>query len=72
MHQQWLNEVERNVKNGSLTNFNRNMAKIIHDFDTVPLTNQTKPKVGIVGEILVKYSPTANNDISPIIRRRRS
>lgn len=63
MHHQWLERVERNVKNASLTNFNRNMAKIIHDFDTVPLTNQRKPKVGIVGEILVKYSPTANNDI---------
>lgn len=33
------------------------------DFDLVPLSDEVKPRVGVVGEILVKYSPTANNDI---------
>lgn len=63
LHQEWLKKVESNVRNGSLTQFNRNMRKIIKDFDTVPISNGVKPKVGVVGEILVKYSPTANNDI---------
>lgn len=63
LHKEWLKKVEGNVRNGSLTQFNRNMKKIIKDFDTVPISNEVKPKVGIVGEILVKYSPTANNDI---------
>lgn len=63
LHAEWLKKVERNVRNGSLTIFNRNMKKIIKDFDTVPISNEVKPKVGVVGEILVKYSPTANNDI---------
>lgn len=63
LHEEWLKKVESNVRSGSLTTFNRNMKKIIKDFDTVPISNEVKPKVGIVGEILVKYSPTANNDI---------
>lgn len=63
LHEQWLKKVEGNVRNGSLTQFNRNMKKIIKDFDTVPISSEVKPKVGVVGEILVKYSPTANNDI---------
>lgn len=63
MHAKWLKQVEKNVKNGSLSLFNRNMKKIIKDFDEVPLKEVKKPKVGVVGEILVKYSPTANNDI---------
>lgn len=63
LHEEWLKKVEGNVRNGSLTQFNRNMKKIIKDFDTVPISNEVKPKVGVVGEILVKYSPTANNDI---------
>lgn len=63
LHQEWLKKVESNVRNGSLTQFNRNMRKIIKDFDNVPISNEVKPKVGVVGEILVKYSPTANNDI---------
>ncbi|MEO1768153.1 2-hydroxyacyl-CoA dehydratase [Candidatus Enterococcus ferrettii] len=63
LHEEWLRKVENNVRNGSLTQFNRNMKKIIKAFDTVPISDEVKPKVGVVGEILVKYSPTANNDI---------
>lgn len=63
MHDKWLAQVEKNVRNGSFSLFNRNMKKIIKEFDTIPLQEIQKPKVGIVGEILVKYSPTANNDI---------
>ncbi|MGX7205615.1 2-hydroxyacyl-CoA dehydratase [Enterococcus pingfangensis] len=63
LHEEWLKKVESNVRSGSLTAFNRNMKKIITSFDTVPISNEVKPKVGVVGEILVKYSPTANNDI---------
>ena len=63
LHEEWLQKVAKNVKNGSLTQFNRNMKAIIKDFDQVPLSDERKPRVGVVGEILVKYSPTANNDI---------
>jgi predicted CoA-substrate-specific enzyme activase len=63
MHEKWIKAVAPNIKSGSLTTFNRTMKKIVHDFDTVPLSDEKKPKVGVVGEILVKYAPTANNDI---------
>lgn len=63
LHQKWIKKVEKNVRNGSLTQFNSNMKRIIREFDTVPISDEVKPKVGVVGEILVKYSPTANNDI---------
>ena len=35
--------------------------QIIHDFDTLPITDEKKPRVGVVGEILVKFLPAANN-----------
>ncbi|MFV0559687.1 MAG: acyl-CoA dehydratase activase-related protein [Enterococcus sp.] len=63
LHDEWIKKVEKSIRNGSITGFNSNMKKIINDFDTLPISNERKPKVGIVGEILVKYSPTANNDI---------
>ena len=28
---------------------------------TLPITDEKKPKVGVVGEILVKFLPAANN-----------
>lgn len=63
LHQDWIKKIEKNVRNGSFTLFNRQLKKIIQDFDTIPLTDARKPRVGVVGEILVKYAPTANNDI---------
>lgn len=63
LYEDWLNRVRPNVENGSFKEFKRNVAAIVHDFDTVPQRSVVKPKVGVVGEILVKYSPIANNDI---------
>ncbi|WP_416353307.1 acyl-CoA dehydratase activase-related protein [Agrilactobacillus fermenti] len=67
LHTQWLSLVQDNVKNGSLREFKRNVKQIVADFDSVPLRNIQKPKVGIVGEILVKYSPIANNNIVSLL-----
>ena len=44
-------------------NFRRNVARIAKDFDAVPYDDVPKIKVGIVGEIYVKYSDTANNHL---------
>ena len=35
--------------------------EIIRDFDRLPMKDIKKPKVGVVGEILVKFLPAANN-----------
>ncbi|MDR1473587.1 MAG: 2-hydroxyacyl-CoA dehydratase [Lactobacillales bacterium] len=63
MHQFWLEYVRKNVRNGSLKQFNQNVKAIVKDFDQLDLSDLTKQRVGVVGEILVKYSPMANNDI---------
>ena len=43
---------------------------IIKDFDELPLANdRSKPRIGVVGEILVKYHPTANNHLVDVIER---
>ena len=41
----------------------RNMRAIVEDFAKIPLNKTNKTKVGIVGEIYVKYSSMANNDL---------
>lgn len=68
LHEKWLQKAIHNVKTASIFEFNRNMKQIIEAFDQIELQGEgTKPRVGIVGEILVKYSKTANNDIVNII-----
>lgn len=63
----WNEKVKENLKNGSRNTFNKNIKGIINDFDNLELKDIKKPRVGIVGEILVKYHPTANNDIVTIL-----
>lgn len=42
--------------------------EILTDFDNIPLDESVKkPRVGIVGEILVKFHPDANNNIVDVI-----
>ncbi|AWK51463.1 2-hydroxyglutaryl-CoA dehydratase [Clostridium beijerinckii] len=67
LHKKWNERAKSNLINGSKREFNKNVKEIISDFDNLPLLNIKKPKVGIVGEILVKFHPTANNDIVGIL-----
>lgn len=69
MHENWLKLVRSSVEKGSFSEFKKNVSQIVEDFDTVPLNNVKKPKVGLVGEILVKYSPIANNNIVRLLER---
>ena len=41
--------------------------QIIRDFDAVELRDVKKPRVGVVGEILVKFSPTGNNHLVELL-----
>lgn len=43
--------------------FKRTCQKIIQDFAKIELRKEERPKVGIVGEILLKYHPVANNHV---------
>lgn len=41
--------------------------EIICDFDNLPRVDVKKPRVGIVGEILVKFHPAANNYLADLL-----
>lgn len=43
------------------------LTQIINDFDKIEVTRQAKIRVGIVGEIYVKYSALANNDLEQFL-----
>ena len=49
-------------------NFTELSREAIEAFDTMPLVGEgSKPRVGVVGEILVKFHPTANNHVVEVI-----
>ncbi len=45
-----------------------NMVKIAADFDAISRSTEKKTRVGIVGEIYVKYSPLGNNGLEKFLR----
>ena len=58
----WVEKIKRSLVNESKNIFKDNIYNIVKDFDNIPINeNVIKPKVGIVGEILVKYHDTGNN-----------
>lgn len=63
LYEKWNAEAERMLKSLSIRKYNKLIDTIVADFDSLPLVQNTKPRVGVVGEILVKFHPTANNDI---------
>jgi len=69
LYEKWNKLAKENIRSGNKKSFERNIAEIIREFDRLELVVQKKPKVGVVGEILVKYHPTANNDIVRIIEQ---
>ena len=67
LYEKWVAKCKENVKNGSMKEFKKNVYQIVKEFDELPLLDIKKPRVGLVGEILVKFHPTANNEIVKII-----
>ena len=63
LHQKWLKKCQDFVsaKHMNFFTFQKMCRQIIKDFDEIPITEEKKPRVGIVGEILVKFAPAANN-----------
>lgn len=48
---------------GNLKEYKKLVKEIIEDYDNVKISNDRKPRVGIVGEILIKYHPFGNNHL---------
>lgn len=69
LYESWVERCQENVRNGSIKQFRKNVYQIVKEFDELEILNIKKPRVGLVGEILVKFHPTANNEIVEIIER---
>ena len=63
MHEKWKAKCIEFVSNKHMNffTFRKMCRQIVEDFDSIPIKDIKKPRVGIVGEILVKYAPAANN-----------
>ena len=66
----WYDRIIDNILTLRIGEFKQNIQAIVREFDALPLhENLRKPRVGIVGEILVKYHPNANDNLVDLIER---
>ncbi|MEG2368948.1 MAG: acyl-CoA dehydratase activase-related protein [Raoultibacter sp.] len=71
LYDHWMSVCKDHIYRGETRRgFKETIAHIVEDFDTLPLQGEgTLPRVGVVGEILVKFHPTANNQVVESIER---
>lgn len=67
LYQKHLDICKQSLKKASISRFKENIYNIVREFDELPLTEKNKPRIGLVGEILVKFHPLANNNIVDIL-----
>lgn len=69
LYHKWVERCKEGLAKADFKTYRQNIHGIVEDFDNLPLLDVKKPRIGLVGEILVKYHPTANNDIVRIIEQ---
>ena len=68
--QKWIDDISSELKQGrgySFFEIKKNLPGITKTFAEIPVTDVKKTKVGVVGEIYVKYSPLANNHLEDFL-----
>ena len=70
LHEKWKKEVIAFITQKKMLShgkFKKMCREIIRDFDNLPRKDIKKPRVGVVGEILVKFHPAANNHLVELL-----
>ena len=66
----WRNRINASLSGKEKESYIQLCQALVRDFDGLPLRDiPRKPRVGIVGEILVKYMPLANNHLTELLEQ---
>ena len=70
LYERMMAQAKATLLHTSRSGFYQLCQKTVDAFEALPLTNdRSKPRVGVVGEILVKFHPTANNQVVRVIEQ---
>ncbi|MGI5920258.1 MAG: acyl-CoA dehydratase activase-related protein [Syntrophomonadaceae bacterium] len=69
LYHQWMERLKTQIAHGKEHQLVSYINRLVKDFDHLEITTDKKPRVGIVGEILVKYHPVANNHIVNLLEK---
>ena len=67
---QWMEKCKKLLQKSTNKEFKQSIYDIVNDFEKIELdTSIEKPKVGIVGEVLIKYHPFGNNFAADLLEK---
>ena len=69
MYDKYFPICRKSIMNGNFREFKRNILNIIDDFSSIKIVKKDIPKVGIVGEILIKYHHYGNNHLADTLEK---
>ena len=70
LYNQWIEKCKDIVSIGTNKEFKQAIYDIVDEFEKIELnTSIKKPKVGIVGEVLIKYHPFGNNYVADLLEK---
>ena len=70
LYDEWMAKCKQMVKKSTNKQFKQSIYDIVNDFEKIELdTSIKKPKVGIVGEVLIKYHPFGNNYAAEMLEK---
>ncbi len=68
LYEKWMEKCKKLVRKSSLQEFKNSIYEMVNDFEKIKLdTSIEKPRVGIVGEVLIKYHPFGNNFVVNVL-----
>jgi predicted CoA-substrate-specific enzyme activase len=67
LFEKWVAKAEPVVRAGDKALFARYIGEMADEFASLPLAPPERPKVGVVGEILINFHPEANNQAVAIL-----
>ncbi len=67
LKEEWIARLETEISTMGDRDYKKVTKQIVEDFDNIPVKDIKLPKAGIVGEILVKFLPEANNNLQDIL-----
>ena len=65
----WMDKCKTILTKSGNKEFKNSIYEIVEDFEKIELDNTPKPRVGIVGEILIKYHPFGNNYVIDLLEK---
>ncbi|MDI9209249.1 acyl-CoA dehydratase activase-related protein [Clostridium butyricum] len=69
LYKKWTRICRESFEEPLKKNFKSIISSIIKEFEELPRIDVYKPKVGLVGELLVKFNPIANNSIVNMLEK---